>query len=609
MPLVESITEMEALAKEARASGFVAFDTETTGLTWPTCRMVGASFCFDGKTGYYIVDEKLLTIFARIMGDVKVIKAAHNAKFDLHFLREAGIITRGPVYDTEIMSRIADENEPTYKLKTLTENRWPGSAGTQGDLLKYMEEHGLKKTMNFAGVPAKVMAPYACMDAVLVWKLYDHMNMVIDKQDATFSGKRKDWSIPSQQDLLFRETLITRIAEKMEERGVPVDVEFLATYREELIEELGVVENDIYIDAGTKFNIDSDRELIPIMKSFGWIPKKFSEKTNNPTLDKFAMKDWEHPFSAKILNYRRVSKLISTYCEGITKRAVNGLLHCDYRTNGARTGRFSCTNPNLQNIDKKSKARQAFVVRPGYVNYYLDFKQIELAVFAFYANDMTMAEAMWDGKDFHRMNASVMYNIPEDEVTSDQRDKAKTMNFALLYGAGVPRTAKMLGVSQEEAGTFRERYLNRFKSVRELRQKTEGAVRRRGFIVNRFGRRRRLTSRECYKAMNALIQGASADLMKEAMIRVDVMLPKGVHMLMQVHDEICIEVPTGEGLTGGSIDHQAIAIDAATAMASVQELMDTIPIRVDISLGDKDWSEEREIGYIDNKLGFVPKAE
>lgn len=593
MPLVTSKTELDALIAEARKCAVVGFDTETTGFNWHSGdKLVGVSFCFDGVTGYY-VQGPLIERMGKLFSDPNVIKVAHNAKFDLHFLRTAGIKVVNPVHDTEALARIENENRPNYKLKDLCRGFFGDQAGaTQDDLKAYMKEHGIE---SYGAVPVEIMAPYACQDAVLVVKMYNLLLDSLHKQDREYEAPP---NMDSLEELLNREAKVLRVVERMEATGSLVDLNFLDEYKDQLSEEAEKHRLELVnISGEPDTNWDSDEQVGKVMLKLGWLPNERTA-TGAPKVDKYALEAWDHPFSETMQKYRRATKLISTYCEGIKSRAVNvvdgiGELHPDFRINGATTGRMSCTNPNMQNTDKKSEGRKAFIPRPGYTNFYLDFKQIEICGFAYYANDKLMQDTLWEGADYHRLNAVAMYDKPAEQVTDEERTKAKTFNFALLYGAGEKKIAKMLKVTQEEAGTFKRRYMDKFPAVRKLRWRCENAIRTRGFVCNRFGRRRRLLAEECYKSMNALIQSWAADLLKEALIRIDeALIPYEADILLQIHDEVVIQIKDGP--------EQMQALRAAVdAMTSVGELVNTVPVRVDIEFSKKNWHEQEGIRYED----------
>lgn len=588
MPLIKSKTTLESLVAKARAAKLMSFDTETTGLNWATDKCIGASFSFDGEEGYYIGAD-LLPVLALALGDPEVVKVAHNAKFDLHFLREAGVVVRGKVYDTEVLCRIDNENRLNFKLKDLCAEYFGDEAkNEQDDLKKYMAENGLE---SYAGVPLEILAPYACKDAVLCYRLYLRQVRRLEEKDKGFDSQGKVMTLASLAD---READVTRVACSMEKTGHLIDLGFLESYSKTLTETAEKLTKELCAMVGNdEFNPNSDEQVADAMLKFGWLPKERTP-AGKPKVDKYALDDWDHPFAEKMREHRRCTKLVSTYCKGMTERAVPvkpgvGLIHPDYRTNGAVTGRFSCTNPNLQNIDKKSEARKAFIVREGYTNFYLDYKQIEICGFVYYANDMLMRDALWQGTDFHLMNATAIFDKPAEAVTPDERNKAKTFNFALLYGAGEAKIAKMLGVSREEAGMFKKRYMAKFPSVTRLRYKCEDFIRRRGWVVNRFGRRRNLPAEDCYKAMNALIQSWAADLLKEALVRVHTALAADdADVLLQIHDEVVIQIKDGPG-------QMAVLKKAVAAMESVGELVSTVPIRVDVKMSKTNWFERAEV--------------
>lgn len=595
MPLITKKSELEPLIAEARKSGFMAFDTETTGLNWPTCVIKGASFCFDGQTGYYIKPD-LMVPFSKAMGDANLPKAAHNTKFDLHFLRKSGVKIDGLCYDTETMLRLLDENRYerglNYKLKDVCAELFGVDASEEQKALKeYRATHGLAED-NFTDIPDEIMVPYACKDAVLVHRLFKYLLGQIEAKDASAGG---DDRLMTLRSMMEREAKVTLAVCRMEENGHLVDTAFLDNYKNVLALQQEEARKKVLAMAGEEFSPASDDEVRVQMLKLGWLPKE-KTATGKAKADKYALEDWEHPFAEAMLEYRRCGKLISTYCEGMIAKAIKthpqdtiGVLHPDFRTNGAVTGRFSCASPNLQNTDKKSEARQAFVVRPGHTNFYLDFKQIEVCGFAYYANDKIMQDALWTGDDFHMINAVAIFDKPADQITKDERDKAKTFNFALMYGAGEKKIAKQLHVPVETAGLFKKRYMSKFPSVPRLRYRCETAIRQKGYITNRFGRRRNLKPEDCYKAMNALIQSWAADLLKESLVRVDAALEgHNARILLQIHDELILEIKDGPG--------QAEALDTALkAMTSVGELVDTVPIRVDVKWSSTNWHQRKEL--------------
>ncbi len=595
MPLITSKIELEALVAEARKAPFMAFDTETTGagkdgLNWNRGKMIGISFCFDGVNGYYVKGD-LWPVVGKALGDPKLAKGAHNAKFDLHFLREAGVRVAGTVYDTEVLARVNDENHPNYKLKDLCARIFKDdSKDTQTDLKDWMKANGVD---DYGSVPPEILIPYACKDAVLVHRLFHHQKSEILAKDGADGGR----SLATLWSVVEREAKITRIVEQMERVGHAVDLNFLNGYKSTLAAQQEEARAKVFAIAGHEFNPNSDEQVSEEMLKLGWLPKEKTKTGANKT-DRYALEDWEHPFSEAMLEYRRCGKLISTYCEGIVERAENvvdgrGVLHPDYRTNGAATGRFSCTNPNLQNTDKKSESRRAFIVRPGYTNFYLDFKQIEICGFAYYANDMLMQDALWRGEDFHLMNAVAIFDKPADQITKEEREKAKTFNFALLYGAGEARIAKMLKVTMAESKMFKLRYMAKFPSVKKLRFKCEDAIRGRGYVCNRFGRRCNLAAEDCYKAMNRLIQSWAADLLKEAMTRVaPALAPYAADLLLQIHDELVIQIKDGP-------EQMKILKVAVDAMTAVGEMVKSVPIRVDVKSTKTNWHDRKELSHED----------
>jgi len=253
---------------------------------------------------------------------------------------------------------------------------------------------------------------------------------------------------------------------------------------------------------------------------------------------------------------RKKEKLKKTYCEGFMDAVdINNVIHCDYRQMGARTGRFSCTNPNLQNIprpdEKKSNEakliRSLFLVRPGYTNYYLDYSQIEYRLAAEYSQDEDLIQRINAGEDVHTIQAQRIFKKSKEEVTKYERSIAKTVNFAILYGSSVKALAATLNMSLEEAQTIYDTFLQSNPNLSSLQCKIKNTIYRRGYVFNKFGRRRHLTSKDSYKTFNSLCQGLAADIIKHAMVRIHTILKDTQsNLLMNVHDEVCIEIFNGE---------------------------------------------------------------
>src|SRR5690606_18147116 len=426
---------------------------------------------------------------------------------------------------------------------------------------------------------------YAAEDAHVTYRLYE----VLDEKLKVH---------PELSQLLHRiEMPVARILTKMEENGIQLDVHFLDQLSEEFAQTIQNLENQIIELADQSFNVSSPKQVGEIL--FDKLGLKGGKKTSTGqySTSESILEKLDHPIAALILEYRGLSKLKSTYTDGLCKQANNdsGRVHTSYHQALTATGRLSSTDPNLQNIPIREKIRRPFrkasVAPKSRVLLAADYSQIELRLMAHFSQDEALVHAFNHGQDVHRRTAAEVLGIAFEEVTNDQRRQAKAVNFGLLYGMSEFGLTRQLGFTRQESQEYIKQYFHRYPGIYEYMQRTRQVALDQGFVETVSGRRlytpdidaRNMMVRKAAEraAINAPLQGSAADIIKMAMIEVDKMLPKDqAKMLLQVHDELVFEVD------------EAIADELAPKLAEVMQsvLQISVPLLVEVGKG-KNWDE------------------
>lgn len=400
----------------------------------------------------------------------------------------------------------------------------------------------------------------------------ENLRAIFAEQRRAFAGVPKLWQVAHELDFPLAYVLY-----KMEKTGMKIDSGYFAKLNSELRGQMMELEKDIFAMAGSEFNLNSPMQLSQVLFEKLLLPTKGIKKkarflgTGESELLK--LKD-QHPIIEKILKYREVSKLVGTYTEALPKLAdAEGRIHTTFLQDVTSTGRLSSSEPNLQNIPTRTelgkRVRQGFVAAPGYKLISADYSQFELRLVAFMAGDDNMMEAFADGIDIHTQTASMIFGVPIEDVTKAQRAAAKTVNFGVLYGMGPRALAMGTGMSFAEATNFISRYFEVRKPVKEYVERLKKEAAKNGFVETLFGRRKDTTGVRSYNAMvraaetraavNMPVQGTEADVMKRAMIEIEKRIDAGefgdTRQIMQVHDSIILEVPSGEAKKiGAEID-------------------------------------------------------
>lgn len=593
---VQTRAALERWIARAFAAGLVAFDTETDALDAIAAELTGISLALGpgqacyvplGHGGTDMFAEQLeqvplpeaLALLKPLLESDAVLKVGQNVKYDINILARHGIAV-GPVDDTMVMSfdldagRSLDGIGGGHGMDELAQRHLGHTT------LTFKELCGSgKKAIRFAEVPLDRATEYAAEDAEVTWRLHRLLKPRLADEAATRIYERVD------------RPLIPVVAQ-MERHGIRVDRERLAGLSATFAEEIGRLEREIHALAGQEFTIGSPKQLGEIL--FDKLGHKGGKKgktgqysTDQSVLEVLAGGGAE--IAGKVLEWRQLSKLRSTYTEAL-QAAINprtGRVHTSYSLVGAQTGRLSSTEPNLQNIPIRTEIgrqiRDAFVAEPGNTILAADYSQIELRLAAHMADVPELKDAFAHGEDIHARTALEMFG----EVNRDTRGRAKTINFAILYGISRWGLAGRLGVTADEAQAMIDRYFERFPGIRRYIHATLESVRECGHSTTLFGRKcwfpriaaangaERQGSERA--AINAPIQGTSADIIKRAMARMMPALEAAglghVRMLLQVHDELVFELPEGD------------VAAASTVIRGVMEGAAGPSVRLDVPLG------------------------
>jgi DNA polymerase I len=595
--------EIEALVAEIRQADTVSVDTETTSLEPMRANLVGISLSWREGQGVYLplahvapaadlldldgtedpanlppLSDPAMRPLVELLEDPAVAKTGQNLKYDLLVLRRAGVELGGVAFDTMVASYVLDPGRRSHSLDALSTDLLGYTPISYGDVAGKG-----KKQVSFAQVPLEKATAYAAEDADLALRLRGR-----------FAPELEDHRL----DGLFRELEMPLVAvlARMEWEGIRIDAPFFHAMSRRLARELDLLQEDIWKEAGEEFNINSNPQLREILFEKLELPvikrTKTGPSTDASVLEELAAQG--HTFPIRLLEYRQLEKLRSTYVDALPKlvHPETGRIHASFNQTVAATGRLSSSDPNLQNIPIRTQVgreiRKGFVPQPGWLFLAADYSQIELRILAHFSEDEAFVTAFREGRDVHRQTASVIFGLPLEEVTDDQRARAKTINFATLYGQGEFSLGRQLGVSREEAADFIGEYFRRFAGVRAFLDRQVELAKENGYVETLSGRRRYIRELESKNwnirqfgervAQNTPIQGTAADLIKEAMLRIHRGLGEQgleARLLVQVHDELVFEVPEGE------LDRVRDFVVAE--MEGAMEL--AVPLKVDVGVG------------------------
>jgi DNA polymerase-1 len=524
------------------------------------------------------IDSPEMAPLKALLEDPAVRKTAQNAKYDMLALRRAGITLRGLDFDTMIASYVLDPGRRTHGLDLLA------LEFLNHKMTSFEELCGKgKEFVPFDQVPIECARDYSCEDADMTWQLR-----------AMFEPQLEALQLAT----LFRdvEMPLVEVLAEMEWNGITIDVEWFAQLKERFERERKRVEQEIYAEAGEEFNIHSNLQLRQILFEKLNLPvlKKTSTGASTDVTVLQQLADDGHQLPVLLMEFRELSKLESTYIDALPTfvHPETRRVHTSFSQTTAATGRLSSNEPNLQNIPIRRElgrdVRRGFVPRAGWTLVAADYSQIELRLLAHLSGDPAFVQAFKSGGDIHRQTAALIFDVPLEAVTKDMRGRAKTINFATIYGQGPHALSRQLKITHAEAKEFIERYFERFHRVREYLDSMVEYAREHGYVQTIFNRRRYIPELRDRNfnirafgertAANSPIQGSAADLIKVAMIRIHNALADRrmqATMLLQVHDELVFEVPPDElEATKELVKHE---MEHAAALS--------VPLVVDLGVG------------------------
>ncbi len=556
--LIETVEQMRELVRFLELQDEFCFDTETTSVEARDAELVGMSFAYVPGEAYYVAvpaDQKeaweIANIFKSVLENERITKIGQNIKYDIMVLKNYDIEVKGKLFDT-MLAHYLFEPDGRHSMDVLAENYLNYSPVSIETLIgKKSDNQG-----SMRDAPLEKVVQYAGEDADITLQLKN-----------TFEPMLKEKGV---EKLLYEvETPLVHVLADMEYNGVSIDKEVLSQLSGELATGSVLVEKEIYELAGVRFNIASPKQLGEILfDKLKILEKPKKTKTGQYATGEEILSDlaMAHPIAGKILDFRELQKLKSTYVDALPEMVspTDGLIHTSYNQAVAATGRLSSTNPNLQNIpvrtEKGREIRKAFVPRNNeFILMSADYSQIELRIMAHFARDASMIEAFNQGRDIHATTASKIFNVPLEQVDTDMRRKAKTANFGIIYGISAFGLSQRLAIPRREAADIIDAYFAEFPGVKFYMDKVINEARERGYVETILGRRRYLrdinsqnaTSRGFAErnAINAPIQGSAADMIKIAMINIHHWMKQEKvksKMILQVHDELVFDVHNSE---------------------------------------------------------------
>ncbi len=607
--LYVTIRDEAALAEwlaEISEKGIVAIDTETTGLDEMQAGLVGISLSTGPGRAAYLplghVDgaadlfasgapsagqlplERALALLKPVLEDAAVLKIGQNIKYDWKILARHGI-RMAPIDDTMLLSYALNAGAHNHGMDELAELY----LGHKTVPIKDLIGSG-KAQIGFAEVPIDKASEYAAEDAEVTWRLWHHFRPKLAPNRVTTAYER------------LERPMVPVLAD-MEMAGIRIDAEHLKRMSNAFVQKMAGLEDEIHALAGGPFNVGSPKQLGEILfgkmgLAGGKQGKTGAFSTSAEVLEDLAAEG--HDLPARVLDWRQLSKLKSTYTDALPTfvNPETGRVHTSYSIAGAQTGRLASTDPNLQNIpvrtDEGRRIREAFVATPGHRLVSLDYSQIELRILAHVAQIPALKKAFRDGVDIHAMTASQMFGVPVEGMDPMIRRRAKAINFGVIYGISGFGLARNLRIPRAEAQAFIDTYFERFPEIRAYMDRTVADAKENGFVRTLFGRRINTpginqsgpaAGGAKRAAINAPIQGAAADIIRRAMIR----MPEAIRdlparMLLQVHDELVFEVEDGavDALIAAARDIMQGAAEPAVHL--------DVPLIVDAGQG-ANWAE------------------
>ncbi|MCL2468720.1 MAG: DNA polymerase I [Alphaproteobacteria bacterium] len=612
--LIQDIKALKPWLEKAKDQGFVALDTETNGLVPSTAKLVGVSlatapgqacyiplghvapgsaaqegaFDFDATRAPKQIDLAAFTAAIKpLLEDESVLKIAHNLKFDSQVLGQHGIKVN-TYDDTMLMSYVLDAGLHGHGLDDLVKRNF------DHEMIAFDAVTGTGRArITFDRVPLEQASDYAAEDADFTLRLWQEFKQRLVQEKLVHVYER------------LERPLIPVVA-AMETIGVKIDPVILRAQSSKLAQHIAVLEKEIYKLAGHPFNVGSPKQLAEVLfEEMGLPAARKSSKTGAHSTGADVLEPLadQYDIVAKILEWRAWSKLKSTYTDALPAQInpKTGRVHTSFSLVGAATGRLSSTDPNLQNIPIRTEEgraiRKAFIAPEGYKLMSVDYSQIELRLAAEASQSPSMMKAFEKGIDIHAMTASEVFDIPLAKLTSEERRRAKAINFGIIYGISGFGLAKQIGSTPSQAHAFIEAYFKRFPELRDWMEQTKAFAHQHGYVQTFFRRRvhipfindknaaRRAGAER--QAINAPLQGTAADIIKRAMIALPPALQKAqskARLLLQVHDELLLEVPVKE------VEETAALVKEIMQKAPQPVISLAVPLVAEVKTGDN-WAQ------------------
>ena len=589
--LVNTEEDFNSLTKEIESRGEFSFDVETDNLNPIEANLVGISVAFNEQFGYYVpVNHKEIKTLSEstIIEKLKPLfenpdlgKIGQNLKFDCLVLKKAGVDLSGITFDSMIASYLLKPTKRQHNLKEIVRTYLGREVEEFGDLFSPEEEK------DFRNLPIEKAGPYAASDATVIWALKDQLEKKLEDR---------------RQTDLFRgiELPLITVLRDMEYHGIKLDRDKLSKGEESLIERLRSLQDEINELAGEELNPNSPKQVRSILFEKLDLPvierTKTGPSTNAKVLEELSEK---HPLPEKIIEFRELSKLLNTYVETLpeTVNPRTGRVHTSFNQTATATGRLSSSDPNLQNIPKGSQLgselRKAFVAPEGKKLIGADYSQVELRILAHLSEDEELLKTFKRGEDLHAKTAAEIFDVDMDEVDEKMRDRAKRVNFGIVYGITEYGLSRDLGISRDEAEKYIDRFFDLYPKTRDFMDHLVHLAKKKHYASTIFNRRRYLPNinsnnwqRRNYDRRNAIntpIQGSAADLMKVAMLDVKEAIKEEElpgKLLLQIHDELIMEVPW--------FTVEEVKSELKSIMENSLKL--NIPLKVDVASGDN-WGE------------------
>ena len=594
------VTSQQALdnwLEQLRAAELFAFDTETTSLDYMAARIVGVSFAVEpGRAAYVplahdylgapaqLERDAVLALLKPLLEDDAQAKVGQNLKYDASVLANHGISLRGIRFDTMLESYVLDSTATRHDMDSL-------ALKYLGHKTIHFEDIAGKgaKQLTFNQIKLEEAGPYAAEDADVTLRLHQALWPQLQEQEGPGSV------------FTAIEMPLVPVLSRIERTGALISRELLAAHSTELGARLTELEGSAHELAGQAFNLGSPKQLGEILFDKLGLPviKKTPKGAPSTAEEVLAELALDYPLPQLLLEHRSLSKLKSTYTDKLPEmiNPRTGRVHTSYHQAVAATGRLSSSDPNLQNIPIRTpegrRIRQAFIAPQGYRIVAADYSQIELRIMAHLSADPGLMKAFREGQDVHRATAAEVFEVDVEEVSGDQRRKAKAINFGLMYGMSAFGLARQLHLGRNEAQQYIERYFERYPGVQQYMDRTRAVAREQGYVETLFGRRLHLPQINARNkmlaqaaertAINAPMQGTAADIIKRAMLAVAGWLEgdgPDAKMIMQVHDELVFEVATNEV--------EAVSQKICSLMSGAAEL--AVPLLVEAGAG-ANWDE------------------